>query len=171
VCRGPGRRGRRTLGAPSAYPSTAGRDAGFVLEARGITADEAASALAAAQALVGLSIREAAAQTLRQLAQRCRPPRDVAAASAVGTSPYSYRGRAYGGGPPCVSDPKRTGYAAGPARRVESRHSEAPRVVKLRLRTGEPLVEVCPLLVAHSHSAYTTNPELCFGSVLPESSR
>jgi hypothetical protein len=123
-----GRRGGRTLGAPSAYPSTAGRDAGFVLEARGITADEAASALAAAQALVGLSIREPAAQTSRQLAQRWRPPRDVAAASAVGTSPYSYRGRACGGGPPCVSDPKRIGYAAGQARRAESpAQPRAPR--------------------------------------------
>lgn len=46
------------------------RGARFVLEARGIRAVEAALALAAAQALVGLSIREVAAQTLRQLAQQ-----------------------------------------------------------------------------------------------------
>ena len=41
----------------------------FVLEATGITADEAALALSAAQALAGVKSRETAAQTLRRLAK------------------------------------------------------------------------------------------------------
>jgi hypothetical protein len=41
----------------------------FVLEAPGITADEAALALSAAKGLAGLKTRELAAQTLRQLAK------------------------------------------------------------------------------------------------------
>jgi hypothetical protein len=40
----------------------------FVLEAPGITADEAALALSAAQALAGVKSREIAAETLRRLA-------------------------------------------------------------------------------------------------------
>jgi hypothetical protein len=40
----------------------------FVLEAQGITADEAALALSAAKGLAGLKTRDLAAQTLRQLA-------------------------------------------------------------------------------------------------------
>jgi len=43
----------------------------FVLEATGITADEAALALSAAQALAGVKSRETAAQTLRRLAKEC----------------------------------------------------------------------------------------------------
>ena len=42
----------------------------FVLEARGITAHEAALALLAAQGLAGLTTQDAAAQTLRHLARR-----------------------------------------------------------------------------------------------------
>jgi hypothetical protein len=45
-------------------------EARFGPGARGITAVEAGLALAAAQAFVGLSIRELAAQALRQLAQQ-----------------------------------------------------------------------------------------------------
>jgi hypothetical protein len=41
---------------------------GFVLEANGITADEAALALSAAKGLAGLKTRDVAAQTLRRLA-------------------------------------------------------------------------------------------------------
>jgi hypothetical protein len=41
----------------------------FVLEAQGITADEAALALAAAKGLGGLKTREIGAQALRRLAQ------------------------------------------------------------------------------------------------------
>jgi hypothetical protein len=55
----------------ASQPGDHSLDARFVLEARGMTADEAASALAAAQAHDGLIIREAAAQTLRQLARQC----------------------------------------------------------------------------------------------------
>ena len=40
----------------------------FIVEAPGITADEAALALSAAKGLAGLRTREIAAQTLRQLA-------------------------------------------------------------------------------------------------------
>ena len=47
----------------------AGRHARFVLEARGITADEAALALSAAKGFAGLKPRETAAETLRRLAK------------------------------------------------------------------------------------------------------
>jgi hypothetical protein len=45
----------------------------FVLEAPGITADEAALALSAAQALAGVKSREIAAETLRRLATQYGP--------------------------------------------------------------------------------------------------
>ena len=41
----------------------------FILDASGITADEAALALSAAKGLAGLKTRELAAQTLRRLAR------------------------------------------------------------------------------------------------------
>jgi hypothetical protein len=44
-------------------------DARFVLEAAGITADEAALALSAAKGLAGLKTRDVAAETLRRLAK------------------------------------------------------------------------------------------------------
>jgi len=69
----------------------------FVLEAPGITADEAALALSAAKGLAGLKNRDVAAQTLRRVAESYGPHSCFAGTSAMtandaqGVGPSSIR--------------------------------------------------------------------------------